>query len=59
VLNREINSFLNMAETRARFAQMGGVPMPGSPADFSAFVQAEIAKWRGVIQREGLQMDIS
>jgi tripartite-type tricarboxylate transporter receptor subunit TctC len=59
VLNREINSFLNMPETRARFAQMGGVPMPGSPGDFSAFVQAEIVKWRGVIQREGLQMDIS
>jgi len=59
VLNREINSFLNMPDTRARFAQMGGVPMPGSPGDFSAFVQAEIVKWRGVIQREGLQMDIS
>jgi hypothetical protein len=38
---------------------MGGVPMPGSPEDFGRFVQAEIAKWRGVIQREGLQMDLS
>lgn len=59
VLNREINALLNTPETRARFAQMGGVAMPGSPDDFSAFVQAEIAKWRGVIQREGLQMDVS
>jgi tripartite-type tricarboxylate transporter receptor subunit TctC len=59
VLNAEINTLLNMEETRARFAQMGGVPMPGSPEDFGRFVQAEIVKWRGVIQREGLQMDVS
>lgn len=58
-LNAEINALLNMEETKARFAQMGGVPMPGSPADFAAFVQAEITKWRGVIQREGLQIDVS
>ena len=59
VLNREINTLLNLPETRARFEAMGGVPMPGTPADFAAFVQAEIVKWRGVIQREGLQMDVS
>ncbi|MCU0888442.1 MAG: tripartite tricarboxylate transporter substrate binding protein [Rubritepida sp.] len=58
-LNAEINALLGTEETRARFAQMGGVPMPGSPEDFGRFVQAEIAKWRGVIQREGLQMDVS
>jgi tripartite-type tricarboxylate transporter receptor subunit TctC len=58
-LNAEINALLNSEETKARFAQMGGVPMPGSPEDFAAFVQAEITKWRGVIQREGLQIDVS
>lgn len=58
-LNAEINALLALEETRARFAQMGGVPMPGSPEDFARFVQAEIEKWRGVIQREGLQMDVS
>ncbi len=59
VLNREINALLNLPETKSRFEAMGGVPMPGTPDDFSNFVQAEIAKWRGVIQREGLQMDVS
>ncbi len=59
VLNREINALLATAETQARFAQMGGVPMPGSPDDFARFVTAETEKWRGVIRREGLQMDVS
>ena len=58
-LNAEINALLNTPETQARFAQMGGVPMPGSPEDFANFVQAEITKWRAVIQREGLQIDVS
>jgi tripartite-type tricarboxylate transporter receptor subunit TctC len=58
-LNAEINALLNAEETRARFAQMGGVPMPGSPDDFAAFVRAETEKWGGVIRREGLQMDVS
>jgi tripartite-type tricarboxylate transporter receptor subunit TctC len=58
-LNAEINALLGTEETRARFAQMGGVPMPGTPEDFARFVQAEIVKWRGVIQREGLQIDVT
>ena len=55
----EINALLATPETRARFAQMGGVPMPGSPEDFTRFVAAEIEKWRTVIRREGLQIDVS
>jgi tripartite-type tricarboxylate transporter receptor subunit TctC len=59
VLNAEIQALLNAPETRARFAQMGGVAMAGTPEDFAAFTRSEIAKWRAVIQREGLQIDIS
>jgi len=59
VLNREINALLSTDDTRSRFAQMGGVPMPGSPDDFARFVAAETEKWRSVIRREGLQMDVS
>ena len=58
-LNAEINALLATPETQARFAQMGGVPMAGSPDDFANFVQGEVTKWRGVIQREGLQIDVS
>ncbi|RVT95286.1 tripartite tricarboxylate transporter substrate binding protein [Rhodovarius crocodyli] len=57
--NAEINYFLGLQETKTRFAQMGGVPMPGTPEDFGNFVRSEMEKWGGVIRREGLQMDVS
>ncbi|MBK1657747.1 tripartite tricarboxylate transporter substrate binding protein [Paracraurococcus ruber] len=58
-LNAEVNGFLDLPETRRRFEELGGVPLRLAPADFTAFVRAEIAKWRAVIQREGLQLDAS
>ena len=56
-LNAEIKDLLDMPETRRRFAEMGGVPAYGTPERFAAFVRAEIEKWRGVIRREGLQLE--
>jgi tripartite-type tricarboxylate transporter receptor subunit TctC len=57
-LNVEIKALLDMPETRRRFAEMGGVPDYGTPERFAAFVQAEIEKWRTVIRKEGLQLDV-
>jgi len=56
-LNAEIKVLIDRPETRRRFAEMGGVPAYGAPEQFAAFVRAEIEKWRGVIRREGLQLD--
>jgi tripartite-type tricarboxylate transporter receptor subunit TctC len=56
-LNAEIKALLDQPETQRRFAEMGGVPDYGTPEQFAAFVRAEIEKWRGVIRREGLQLD--
>jgi tripartite-type tricarboxylate transporter receptor subunit TctC len=58
-LNADVQALLGAADTQARFAQMGGVPAPGTAADFAAFVRAETTKWGEVIRREGLQMDAS
>ena len=48
-LNREINAGLADATLKARIADLGGVPLPGSPADFGKFVAAETKKWGDVI----------
>ncbi len=56
-LNADINAWLEQPDTIRRFADLGGVPLKLAPAAFTAFVQAEIAKWRAVIQKEGLQID--
>lgn len=56
-LNADINAWLGQADIRRRFAELGGGPLVRSPTEFTSFVQAEIAKWRTVIQKEGLQID--
>ena len=57
-LNAEIRTMVEAPEMTARFASMGGVAASGPVEEFTAFVAAEIEKWRTVISREGLQMDI-
>jgi tripartite-type tricarboxylate transporter receptor subunit TctC len=57
-LNQEIKALLELPATRQRFAEMGGVPAYGTPAEYAAFVAAETEKWGTVLRREGLQMDI-
>lgn len=52
-----VDALLALPQTQQRFAELGGVPMRGSPAEFGAFVAAETEKWRAVIRREGLQLD--
>jgi tripartite-type tricarboxylate transporter receptor subunit TctC len=56
-LNAEVMALLALPDTQRRFAEMGGVGMPGNPDAFAAFVRSEIAKWAEVIRKEGLQLD--
>jgi tripartite-type tricarboxylate transporter receptor subunit TctC len=56
-INADVAALLDSPETERRFSELGGVPLRGTPEAFAAFVQAEIAKWREVIRKEGLQLD--
>ena len=56
-VNAEVNAWLDLDDTKARFTELGGVPLRLSPDEFAAFVAAETRKWAEVIRREGLQMD--
>jgi tripartite-type tricarboxylate transporter receptor subunit TctC len=58
-LNEEMRILAESPSFRQRVEQIGSVSLWGTPEQFSSFVAGEIAKWRGVIQREGLQMDVS
>ncbi|MBW8268392.1 Bug family tripartite tricarboxylate transporter substrate binding protein [Caldovatus aquaticus] len=58
-LNAEVNAWLDLPETRRRFAELGGMPLRMSPEEFLRFVRAEIEKWSAVIRREGLQLDVN
>jgi tripartite-type tricarboxylate transporter receptor subunit TctC len=58
-LNAQIRALVEAPETQARFTQMGGFGAWSPPAQFKAFVDAEIAKWAEVVRREKLEMDIN
>ena len=48
-LNAECKAFLDRDDTRKRIEEIGAVPDHGTPAQYSAFVQAEIEKFGGII----------
>lgn len=58
-VNLEIKALLEMPDTIARFAEMGGVPAYGTPTQFATFIQTGIAKWSTVVRREGVQLDVT
>ncbi|MBY0329576.1 MAG: tripartite tricarboxylate transporter substrate binding protein [Acetobacteraceae bacterium] len=58
-LNAEMKDLLTSPETAQRFLALGGKPDYGTPDQFGAFLRREIAKWAEVIQREGLQVDLT
>ena len=49
-LNIEINSGLTDPKLKARLADLGGTPLPGSPADFGKVIADDIEKWAKVIK---------
>ena len=54
-LNKEINAALADATMKARIADMGGMAVPGSPADFAKFIAAETEKWAKVVKFAGIK----
>ena len=54
-LNAEINAGLSDPDVRSRYASLGSVPNPGSPADFGKLVAAETEKWATVIKFAGIK----
>ena len=49
---------LEREEIKKNIAAMGARTDYGTPQQFSDFVQAETAKFAGIIEQEGLQMDV-
>jgi tripartite-type tricarboxylate transporter receptor subunit TctC len=54
-LNREINAGLADPKLKARLADLGGAPMPGTPAAFGDLVAADTEKWGRVVKFAGMK----
>jgi len=57
-LNEQLKILLATDAARKSIAAMGAVPDYGTPAQYQAFVEAEAVKFKGIIDKEGLQMEV-
>lgn len=54
-VNAEVRKFLARPETAQRFIDLGGEPHATSPEEMRAFIERDIARWKGVIQARHIQ----
>jgi tripartite-type tricarboxylate transporter receptor subunit TctC len=56
-LNAEINVALADSKIKARFADLGGTVLPGSPDDFGRLIRDETEKWSKVIRAANIKVE--
>jgi tripartite-type tricarboxylate transporter receptor subunit TctC len=56
-LNAAVNAVLANPKLKERFHDLGGEPMPMSPAEFGKLVTDETAKWAKVVKSAGLKVE--
>ena len=56
-LNDAFRKALLAPEMKERLARMGAEPSPTSPAEFAAFIRAELAKYEKVVKFSGAKVD--
>jgi tripartite-type tricarboxylate transporter receptor subunit TctC len=57
--NATMKAWLDDPKTKDRIAQMAGFTAYGTPEAYKSFVDAQVALWKGVIDKEGLKMDVN
>jgi tripartite-type tricarboxylate transporter receptor subunit TctC len=55
-LNREVNAALADPRVKARFADLGGMALAGSPAELGRFIADETEKWGKVIRAANIKL---
>ena len=56
-MNAAVNKALADPKLRARLADLGGSPIPGTPEDFGKTIVAETEKWAKVVASSGATVD--
>ncbi|MGE5094137.1 MAG: Bug family tripartite tricarboxylate transporter substrate binding protein [Betaproteobacteria bacterium] len=56
-VNAEVNRALADPGMQKKLADLGGVPIPGSPEDFGNVVKSEVEKWSKVVKASGATVE--
>ena len=56
-MNAEVNKALADPVMQKRLAELGGVPIPGTPADFGKVIAAETSKWAKIVEASGAKVE--
>jgi tripartite-type tricarboxylate transporter receptor subunit TctC len=57
VLSREITAGVADPRMRARFAELGGTPLPLTPGEFGRLIAEETGKWERVVRGAGIRAE--
>ena len=57
ILNKSVTAALANPKMQAKLAELGGIPMPMSPAEFGKFVADDTAKWAKVVKAANLSVE--
>ena len=55
-LNKEINGFLNIPDTRKQLSSEGAEPRTGTPEEFGAAMASDLQKWTKVVAVAGIKI---
>jgi tripartite-type tricarboxylate transporter receptor subunit TctC len=56
-LNKVVNAGLADSKLKARLADLGGTPIPGSPTDYGKLLSGEVEKWSKLIRASNIKPD--
>jgi tripartite-type tricarboxylate transporter receptor subunit TctC len=56
-LGAAINKIIQSPEISAKFSSLGAIPRSEGPADFTAFLASEDARWSAVVKASGLRIE--
>jgi tripartite-type tricarboxylate transporter receptor subunit TctC len=57
LINKHVNDALKDPKMLAKLKELGGIPLPGSAAEFGKIVESETAKWEKVVRAANLSIE--
>jgi tripartite-type tricarboxylate transporter receptor subunit TctC len=54
-LNRELHTIIAKPAVAKRIVELGGIPAPNSSAEMTAFAEAQIKRWKTVVDAAGIR----